>query len=137
MAVTGDVPVSAVGSVPAPRPLYLHGPGIADPVFGIFHAAAAPAATAVLLLPPFGYDDICAYRGLRAWALTLAADGVPVLRVDLPGSGDSGGTPRDRGRAESWPTAVAAAAAGLRAQAGPRPGVAVGGRLGGPVATQA
>ena len=91
----------------------------------------------MLFLPPFGYDDVCAYRGLRMWALALSAQGVASLRIDPPGAGDSGGGPRDPGRARSWPEAVAAAAAWLRAETGARRIVALGLGLGGLVAGQA
>jgi hypothetical protein len=137
MPVTGPVPVPVPGSVPAPRPLYLHAPAVGEPVFGVFHATAAPADTAVLFLPPFGYDDVCSYRGLRMWALALSAEGVASLRIDPPGAGDSGGGPRDPGRAASWPHAVAAAATWLRAETGARRIVAFGLGLGGLVAGQA
>jgi hypothetical protein len=139
MSVTGPAPVPVRGTVPAPRPLYLHDPQVADPVFGVFHAVEAAGATgdAVLLLPPFGYDDVCAYRGLRMWALSLSAEGVPSLRIDLPGTGDSGGGPRDPGRAASWPRAVAAAAAWLRAETGARRVVVAGLGLGGLIGAQA
>jgi hypothetical protein len=136
MPVTGPVPVPAPGSVPAPRPLYLHAPAVGEPVFGVFHEVEY-AETAVLFLPPFGYDDVCAYRGLRMWALALSAQGVASLRIDPPGTGDSGGGPRDPGRARSWPEAVAAAAAWLRAETGARRIVALGLGLGGLVAGQA
>ena len=139
MHVTGPVPVPVRGAVPAPRPLYLRDPGVGDPVFGVFHAIHGDGApdVAVLFLPPFGYDDVCAYRGLRMWALSLSGGGIPSLRIDPPGSGDSGGSPRDAGRAASWPVAAAAAAAWLRAETGARRIVAVGLGLGGLVAGQA
>ena len=88
-------------------------------------------------MPPFGYDDVCAYRGLRMWALSLSAEGLATLRIDLPGSGDSGGSPRDAGRAASWPRAVAASAAWLRERSGADRVVAIGLGLGGLVAGQA
>jgi hypothetical protein len=138
MVVTGNAPVPAPGSVPAPAAVYLHGAGVGDPVFGVFHDVSAGAAdTAVLLLPPFGYDDVCAYRGLRTWALSLSVEGHAALRIDLPGSGDSGGSPRDAGRAASWPRAVAAAATWLRERTGAQRVVAIGVGLGGLVAGQA
>ncbi len=132
--MTGTAP----GSVPAPAAVYLHGADVGDPVFGVFHDVAdRPVSTAVLLVPPFGYDDICAYRGLRMWALSLSAEGLAALRIDLPGSGDSGGSPRDAGRAASWPRAVAASAAWLRERTGAERVVAIGLGLGGLVAGQA
>jgi dienelactone hydrolase len=118
--------------------VYLHGADVGDPVFGVFHAVAGTAIdTAVLLLPPFGYDDVCAYRGLRTWALSLSGEGIAALRIDLPGSGDSGGWPDDAGRAASWPRAAAASAAWLRERTGARRIVAIGLGLGGLVAAQA
>jgi hypothetical protein len=139
MPVTGLVPVPVPGSVPAPRPLYLHAPAVGEPVFGVFHEPDPTHRpdTVVLLLPPFGYDDVCSYRGLRMWALALSAEGVASLRIDPPGAGDSGGGPRDAGRAASWPQAVAAAATWLRAETGARRVVAIGLGLGGLVAGQA
>lgn len=44
--------------------------------------------TGVLLLPPFGYEDTCAYRPLRVLADALARDGHLVLRIDWPFLGD-------------------------------------------------
>jgi dienelactone hydrolase len=137
MVVNASAPVPELGSVPAPEPVYLHAADVGDPVFGVFHATPAPAETAVLFLAPFGYDDVCAYRGLRMWALSLSAEGVASLRVDLPGAGDSGGSPRDPGRAAAWPRAVAASAAWLRERTGARRVVAVGVGLGGLIAGQA
>ncbi|HWH93009.1 MAG TPA: hypothetical protein VNT03_04035 [Baekduia sp.] len=135
--MTGNAPVSAPGSVPAPAPVYLHGAGVGDPIFAVFHAVAEPVDTAVLLLPPFGYDDVCAYRGLRTWALALSSEGIAALRIDPPGSGDSGGSPQDPGRAASWTRAVAVSAAWLRQRTGARRIVAIGVGLGGLVAAQA
>jgi hypothetical protein len=137
MPVTGPAPVPVPGSAPAPRPLYLQAPAVDEPIFGVFHGAAAAPDTAVLFLPPFGYDDVCAYRGLRMWALELASAGIASLRIDLPGAGDSGGGPRDPGRAPSWPDAVAAAASWLRTETGAQRIVAIGLGLGGLVGGQA
>ena len=52
---------------------------------------------AVLLAPPFGWEEIAAHRAVRDWAAHLAAHGYPVLRLDLPGTGDSAGGPTDPG----------------------------------------
>src|SRR5271156_3327748 len=87
-----------------------------DPVFGVFHAplGSSPAETAVLICPPFGWDDICSYRSRWAWARHLAGCGRPALRIDLPGTGDSGGSPLDPARLPAWCGAVASAADWLR-----------------------
>ncbi|HYK95025.1 MAG TPA: alpha/beta fold hydrolase [Candidatus Dormibacteraeota bacterium] len=99
--------------LPPPRPLYL--PADPDVVFGMFHAPLdEPAArTAVLLLPPWGWDEIASYRSRRAWAEHLAEHRHPTLRIDFPGSGDSAGDPGDPARVEAWTSAVVTAASWL------------------------
>jgi hypothetical protein len=55
-----------------------HGPGTAQ-----------VSATGILLMPPLGYEDTCAYRPLRVLADALARAGHVVLRLDWPSLGDS------------------------------------------------
>ena len=119
------------------RPLYL---AVApDPVFGIFHepAGRSRAETGVLVCPPWGWDDVTTYRARRAWADHLAGAGHPTLRVDLPGTGDSGGSPGDPDRLDAWSGAIAAAAAWLRSEAGCTRVALIGLGLGGLVAGKA
>lgn len=93
----------------APRPLYLHGSG--TPVFAFLHPGAHPQSkTAVLMCPPFGWEDMCCYRIRRDWARELAQAGHTTLRIDLPGSGDSAGAPTDPGQLDAWTNAVTEAA---------------------------
>lgn len=120
-----------MSSAPSVVPLYLHdGP---DAVFGLFHEPAEGAAgdTAVLICPPFGWDETCSYRSRRDWAQHLAAEGFPCLRVDLPGTGDSGGSPYHPERLATWTRAVGAASAELRARTGCTRVTAIGIGLGG------
>lgn len=124
-------------SLPPARPLYL--PADPDTVFGMFHAPieASPSKPGVLLLPPWGWDEVASYRSRRTWAEDLAEHGHPTLRIDFPGSGDSGGSPGDPGRVEAWTSAVVAAASWL-AGAAPSGRVAVIGLgLGGLIAGHA
>lgn len=112
-------------------PLYLNdGP---DPVFGIFHAPAQGGErdTAVLICPPFGWDETCSYRSRRDWARRLAEEGFPCLRIDLPGTGDSGGSPHDQRRLAAWVDALASAVAELRSMSGCARVAAIGIGLGG------
>jgi alpha-beta hydrolase superfamily lysophospholipase len=104
-----------------------------DAIFGVFHepAHASHASTAVLICPPFGWDDTCSYRSRRDWAQHLAADGLACLRMDLPGTGDSGGSPHDPRRLATWIDAVGSAAAELRAMSGCARVAAIGIGLGG------
>ena len=119
-----------------PQPLYLCGES--ETVFAWFHDALEHrAGTAVLICPPFGLDAMSPYRSRRSWAEHLAAGGYPTLRIDLPGSGDSPGGPRDPGQLEAWTEAVSVAARWLRSTAGTPRIVAMGVGLGGLVAYRA
>jgi alpha-beta hydrolase superfamily lysophospholipase len=109
-----------------------------DPVFGLFHAVSgAQLDTAALICPPFGWEDMCSYRARREWALRLAEDGYPTLRIDLPGSGDSGGSPREEGRVDAWTQAVVTAARWLRSRDGVQRVALIGIGLGGLLALNA
>jgi pimeloyl-ACP methyl ester carboxylesterase len=112
-------------------PLYLNDG--ADPVFGIFHAPeqGAERDTAVLICPPFGWDETCSYRSRRDWARRLAEEGFACLRIDLPGTGDSGGSPHDQRRLATWVDALDSAVAELRSMSGCRRVAAIGIGLGG------
>lgn len=122
---------------PAALPVYLQGSG--EAVFGLLHPGNGEAEpeVAVLLCPPFGWEDICSYRARRDWAMSLAEAGVPVLRIDLPGSGDSPGSPRDAGRLDAWAEAVCSSARWLRGRTGCRRLAVLGIGLGGLVACRA
>jgi dienelactone hydrolase len=119
------------GGPQAAQPLYLSGG--AHPIFGFLHspAAANASATAVLICPPFGWDEVCSYRSRRDWAFDLARAGFQTLRIDLPGSGDSGGSPQDPEQLSSWTAAIASAAATLREGCGAERVAAIGIGLGG------
>jgi alpha-beta hydrolase superfamily lysophospholipase len=122
-----------VSAAPPPaRGVYLDVSGV-EPIFGLLHMPAErdQHETAVLLCPPFGWEDICSYRSRRTWAQHLAAAGHPTLRVELPGAGDSGGSPGDSGRLDAWTAAVGSAADWLGASTGRRRVAAIGIGLGG------
>ena len=132
--------------LPTPEPLFLRDGR--DPVFAVLHRPSPVAAdsggrdvgrgrAAVLFCPPFGWEEVCSYRSLRFWSEQLAAAGHPALRVSLPGTGDSGGGPRDEDRLEAWVRAVQAAAARLIDLSDARRVVAIGIGLGGMLACQA
>ncbi len=49
----------------------------------------APGRRGVLIAPPHGFEELCARAAMRDLAERLAAAGMPALRFDWPGSGDS------------------------------------------------
>jgi pimeloyl-ACP methyl ester carboxylesterase len=86
------------------------------PAFGIYHepALANTRSTAVLFCAPFGWEDMGSYPVRRLWANGLADAGHPVLRFDLPGSGQSAGSPGDPEQLRNWLRSIAQAASWLR-----------------------
>ncbi len=117
-------------------PIWFGSPEV--PVAGWLHSAAAPGRdmSVVVCGPPFGWEDVCAYRSLRSLAKMLAAAGLPTLRFDFPGTGDSADGDGDAGRWRAWVGAVGDAVAVVRAH-GPERCALVGMGLGGAVAMTA
>ena len=107
-----------------------------DSVFAIVHEplGSPRSGIGVVLCPPFGWAELCVHRSVRSWADALAAAGHLALRLDLPGTGDSAGTPRDPERLTAWAGAVGAAGAWLRGKQGCERVVAGGLGLGGMLA---
>ncbi len=118
--------------LPAARPFYLVGGE--QPSFAIDQPAKAGSGAAVLFCPPFGWDEVCAYRVLRAWSRQLSATGHRSLRLTLPGTGDSAGSPRDPDRVRAWIESVAAGARWLGDASDGSPVIAIGLGLGGAIA---
>lgn len=114
--------------------LDLHG----EPVLALYDPPeAVPVRAAVLICPPWGWDEVASYRSRRTWADSLAAAGHPTLRIDLPGTGDSGGGPDSGGLLDCWVDAIGLAARWLRAEAGEAGLVLLGIGLGGLLAEEA
>lgn len=108
-------------------------PSGSEQVCVVWHPPAAGSArdTAVILCPPFGWDEVCSYRSRRDWAQELATAGYSTLRISFPATGDSSGDPLQTGRLEAWRQATGAGREWLRG-AGPATRVAlVGLGLGG------
>ena len=78
----------------------------ARPLFGWLHRAPAPSRLGLVICPPFGYEAICTHRVLRHFAEAAAAAGVPALRFDYDGAGDSAGDDRDPVRLSAWVASV-------------------------------
>lgn len=123
-------------SPPSLQPFYISGQD--ESFFVTLHDAHGPRRdVAIVLCPPFGWEDMCSYRGRLEWASSLAAEGFPALRIDFPGSGDSPGGPRDPERLRAWTDAVGASARWLSDAYAPRRILAIGIGLGGAIAYRA
>jgi uncharacterized protein len=83
-------------------------------LFGCFHTPAGARADAVAVLcPPFGQEYIRAHRAFVQLAARLCRRGVPVLRFDYYGTGDSAGDSADA-NVDGWLADIALAAAEAR-----------------------
>jgi alpha-beta hydrolase superfamily lysophospholipase len=95
---------------------------------------ATGVGTAVVLCPPFGWEEVSCSRSLRGAATLLARAGHPTARLTLPGTADGAGGPRDDCLVRQWIDAVAAAAAWLRERTNASRCLAFGIGLGGTLA---
>jgi pimeloyl-ACP methyl ester carboxylesterase len=75
----------------------------------------ATVTSAVVILPPIGYEYWSAHRTLRTLAERLVARGHGAFRVDFDGNGDSAGERWDAGRVAAWRRTVRDAVAEVRA----------------------
>jgi alpha-beta hydrolase superfamily lysophospholipase len=101
-------------------------------LFGWFHARSDGGRTdlAVVICPPLGHEYANSHRPIRHLADRLAEAGIPVLRFDYEGSGDSSGRDEDRQRVGAWTHSVHEAIAALGQLSGCRKIGLVGVRLG-------
>ena len=99
-------------------PLYFGDP--AQPLFGWYHAPQTGPAldTSVVLCPSIGHEYVNAHRSVRHLADQLAARGLPTLRFDYHGTGDSAGSGGDPDRIEPWLDSIRAALVAARETSG-------------------
>jgi len=91
--------------------------GTADRPLAAWHyRPTKPATTALVIVPPFGYEAVSAHRSLRALAIRAAEAGLDAWRIDLDGTGDSAGDDRDPDRVAAWCASIAAAIEAARAE---------------------
>jgi alpha-beta hydrolase superfamily lysophospholipase len=78
------------------------------PLFGWYHDApgAAPRDCVAVLCAPVGHEYTRAHRTVRHLADRLARAGIPALRFDYHGSGDSPGDDLDPGRMAAWRASI-------------------------------
>lgn len=87
--------------------------------FGVYHAVPASARSldrGVVLCYPLGHEYLRAHRAFRNLALALNRAGLPVLRFDYLGSGDSDGDGADAG-IPAWQQDIDAAVDELKQRA--------------------
>jgi pimeloyl-ACP methyl ester carboxylesterase len=101
-----------------PEPLYF--PSGAHALFGWLHRphAVPMGDLGLVICKPFGYEAICSHRSLRAFADEAVSVGVPTLRFDYLGTGNSEEIDPSANQLEVWSRDVVAAAEELRRRTG-------------------
>ena len=107
--------------------------------FGWYHAeeSAAPADRVAVICGPVGHEYTRAHRTLRHLADRLARAGIPALRFDYHGVGDSAGSDLDADRVATWIQNIGQAIERARALSGRRSIVLIGVRFGASLAALA
>lgn len=96
--------------------------------FGWLHSA--PGNRGVVICGAHGYEELVTHRIWRTQACRFAEAGLPTLRFDYLGTGDSVGADDDAGRVPAWLESVRLAVAALRSHTGVDEVILVGFRLG-------
>lgn len=95
-----------------------------DGLAGMYHAAGG--TTAVLMVSPWGFEELSSRTTYRLIGERLAALGYPCLRFDLPGTGHSSGKSSDVDDGEAWRKATRTAFDHLQSLCGAREIVVIG-----------
>jgi alpha-beta hydrolase superfamily lysophospholipase len=101
-------------------------------LFGWLHRPprAAPARWGLVICKPFGFEALCGHRSMRAFAGMAATLGIPVLRFDYLGTGNSEEIDASADQIELWARDIASAVAELRRRTGVARVCLLGFRLG-------
>ena len=96
--------------------------------FGWLHPAAG--GRGVVVCSAIGLEDLCTHRFMRHLAEELSDAGMPTLRFDYEGTGDSSGTDRDPDQVKQWLASIVQAIMLLQDTFGIQEVALVGFRLG-------
>ena len=107
-----------VSGASAAEPIYFNSGE--DRLFGWIHRPLSRplADLGLIICKPFGYEVICSHTSLRAFADEAAELGVPALRFDYSGTGDSSDIDPRADQLQIWTKDVLAAIAELQDRCG-------------------
>jgi alpha-beta hydrolase superfamily lysophospholipase len=94
------------------------------------HDADLPAQRGLVICSSFGREDLCIHRSLKHMAQAAAAKGMPALRFDYPGSGDSAGSEFGSAVVSRWIASIGDAIDTLKHETGVSEVCLLGVRLG-------
>ena len=103
--------------------------------FGWLHHANGDRG--VVMCAAMGYEALCAHQSWRVLADNLAAAGLPTLRFDYPGAGDSLDDADDPTPYDSWRRSIKEATVWMRETLGVQEIVLIGFRIGATLAAEA
>jgi pimeloyl-ACP methyl ester carboxylesterase len=108
-------------------------------LFGWLHLPSAGIGIDIGLVvcPPFGYEAICSHRASRTLAEAAAALGIPALRFDYLGTGDSADIEPDADQFGMWTQDILRAVAEMQKRCGVSRVCLLGFRLGALMAVHA
>lgn len=115
---------------PEPQPIYF---GAEAPrLFGWLHrpVPGSLAGVGLVICNPFGFEEVCAHRSLRHVAQAAADVGIPALRFDYQGCGNSAGDEFADDMLGRWTRSIHEAIDGLRRASGVPQVCLLGVRLG-------
>jgi pimeloyl-ACP methyl ester carboxylesterase len=129
-------PLASQSSAVERTPLYF-GPA-SRPLFGWYHEPGGKARSTVALVicPPLGHEYVNSHRTLRHLADRCAAAGVPTLRFDYDGTGNSAGADEEPDRLAAWLSSIGEAMAQVRRLSGCQEMGLAGLRIGATLAAQ-
>jgi alpha-beta hydrolase superfamily lysophospholipase len=121
----------------AEGPLYF--PSGNHRLFGWLHRPGGKPSTSlgVIVCKPFGFESVASYLSVRTFAETIASLGIPSMRFDYAGTGDSEDLDPRADQVDVWTRDIVAAADELRRQTGVERVCLLGFRLGALLATLA
>ncbi len=101
-------------------------------LFGWLHRppGVIPARWGLVICKPFGFEALCGHRSMRAFAGMASGLGIPVLRFDYLGTGDSEEIEESADQIEVWTRDIVNAVAELRRRTGVAQVCLLGFRLG-------
>jgi len=108
-------------------------------LFGWLHlpVAARPASVGLLICKPFGFEALCSHRSVKAFAEAAATSGLPSLRFDYAGTGDSSDVDAGADQLDLWIRDIVSAVGELKRRTGVAEVYLLGIRLGALLATLA